>query len=74
MPKSPLERARAFLFELARDDMRYGVGSWYVVFGGSIVLSDQSQERLAEVIAEAQEEVREGFMRKPSRKEPYWDE
>jgi len=38
-------------------------------FHGASVVSDDAVERLAEVIAEAQEEIREGFLR-PARKDP----
>ena len=67
--KSPMSRARSFLLELAREDLRYGAGSWYVVFNGQIVLSDQSQERLAEMFADDRKELADGFLKKPRGRE-----
>lgn len=60
--KSPKSRARSFLLGLGPADV--------IGFHGVPVFSDDTVERLAEVIADAQEEVRQGFLRKPTKREP----
>lgn len=62
--KSQMRRARSFLLWLAKEP------AWFIVCDRTIVLSDEAQERLAEAFADAQEEVREGFLRKPTKREP----
>ena len=61
MRLSPNERARRYLRWLEKDDC--------IAFNGTVHFSQDAEERLAEVIADAQEEVREGFMRRPTRNE-----
>jgi len=61
MSTSPRSRARSFLRWLQKDDC--------IAYDGVVVFTDDAELELARVIAEALDELREGFMRKP-RKDP----
>jgi hypothetical protein len=62
--------ARDFLLWLAKEELKYGPGGWFVVSNGLIILSDDCQEKLAEMIAEDRKELQGGFLRKPRGREP----
>ncbi len=71
--KSPMSLARNYLFWLAKEDQKHGAGgygAWYVIVGGTIVLSDDCQEKLAEMIADDRKELSDGFLKKPRGREP----
>lgn len=57
-------RARKFLEWLAREP-----DDWKISFHGASVVSDDVVDRLAEVIADAQDELREGFLRRTRKNE-----
>jgi len=57
---SPRRRALRFLEWLAKQP-----ADWKMSFHGASVVSDDVVDRLAEVIADSQEEVRAGFLKKP---------
>jgi len=62
----PRRRAEAYLNWLAQQP-----GDWRMRFHGAPVVADDVIDRLAEIIADAQDEVREGFLRKPSGRDPH---
>lgn len=55
---SPRRRAQRFL-----DWLAHHPDDWKLKFHGRSVVSDNVVDRLAEVIGDAQEEVREGFLK-----------
>lgn len=56
--RTPLERAKRFVRHLANGGL--------TMFRGQLLIPDETVEFLAEEIADAQEEVRQGFLKPPS--------
>jgi len=63
--RSPKQRARRFLVWLAKQ------GAWTVTHDGHVLIDDNVESYLAELIADAQEDVRQGFLRGPTGREPH---